>query len=255
MTPDAAITSNRIEEGIAVVTGAAGGIGRAICRRLAEDGATVMAVDISDRLGETVADLEAGGHAVVGVQADLTTDEGLEAILNVVDRTVDRTGLPLKAIVNNAGVTRDSRLVNMTLADFRLVLDVNLGAAWRLITKLVPRFESGAIVNISSRAYLGNFGQFNYSMSKGALVGMTRALALDLAPAIRVNAIAPGLIASEMSMAIPEDVRNKMVSSIPLQRMGEPSEVAELVAFLTSEESAYLTGEVITIAGGRSLAR
>ncbi|HSO50571.1 MAG TPA: SDR family oxidoreductase, partial [Acidimicrobiia bacterium] len=109
------------------------------------------------------------------------------------------------------------------------------------------------IVNIASRAYLGNFGQFNYSMSKGAVVGLTRALALSLAPAIRVNAVAPGLISSEMSMGIPEDVRDKMVSAIPLERMGTPDEVANLVWFLLTPLSAYLTGEVIVIGGGRSL--
>jgi len=145
--------------------------------------------------------------------------------------------------------------VNMTAEDFRGVLEVNLGVAHRLVAKLLPRLDRGTIVNISSRAYLGNFGQFNYSMSKGALVGLTRALALALAPAVRVNAVAPGLIGTEMSMAIPEEVRDKMVSAIPMGRMGLPEEVAETVAFLASDDSAYITGEVITVGGGRSLSR
>ncbi|HKY47438.1 MAG TPA: SDR family oxidoreductase [Acidimicrobiia bacterium] len=238
-------------EGAAVVTGAAGGIGLAICRRLAASGATVVAVDVADRLGATVADLESSGAAVIGVQADLTTAGGLDAVLG----SLDRTGVALRTIVNNAGITRDARLVNMTAEDFRVVLEVNLGVAQRLIELLLPRLEHGTIVNISSRAYLGNFGQFNYSMSKGALLGLTRALALALAPAVRVNAVAPGLIGTEMSMAIPEDVRAKMVAAIPLGRMGQPEEVAETVAFLASEDSAYITGEVITVGGGRSLSR
>ena len=240
--------SGRID-GAVVVTGAAGGIGRAICRRLAAAGASIVAVDLSDRLGEVVGDLESAGVAVAGVQADLTTNEGLGAVL----AAVENHNPPLRAIINNAGITRDSRLVNMTHENFRQVLDVNLGAAHGLIRKLLPHLSSGAIVNISSRAYLGNFGQFNYSMSKGALVGLTRALALDLAPAVRVNAVAPGLIGTEMSMAIPEPVRDKMVAAIPLGRMGLPEEVAEVVAFLSSDESAYITGEVLTVGGGRSL--
>jgi 3-oxoacyl-[acyl-carrier protein] reductase len=238
-------------QGAAVVTGAAGGIGRAICRRLAAAGATVLAVDVADRLGATVADLESSGAAVVAVQADLTTEGGLDAVLG----SLDRVGTALRTIVNNAGITRDSGLVNMVAEDFRDVLEVNLGVSHRLIERVLPRFEHGTIVNISSRAYLGNFGQFNYSMSKGALVGLTRALALALAPAVRVNAVAPGLIGTEMSMAIPEDVREKMVSAIPLGRMGRPEEVAETVAFLASDDSAYITGEVITVGGGRSLSK
>lgn len=240
--------SGRID-GAAVVTGAAGGIGLAICRRLAASGATIVAVDMADRLGEAVADLESTGTQVIGVQADLTTEGGLDAVLSALD------SLALRTIVNNAGITRDARLVNMTVEDFRSVLEVNLGVAHRLIARLLPRLEHGAIVNISSRAYLGNFGQFNYSMSKGALVGLTRALALALAPAVRVNAVAPGLIGTEMSMAIPAEVREKMVSAIPLGRMGLPEEVAETVAFLASDLSAYITGEVITVGGGRSLSK
>ncbi|HUP14626.1 MAG TPA: SDR family oxidoreductase [Acidimicrobiia bacterium] len=238
-------------QGAAVVTGAAGGIGLAICRRLAAAGATVVAVDVADRLGATVADLESSGAAVIGVQADLTTESGLDAVLE----SVDSAAIALRTIINNAGITRDARLVNMTAGDFRVVLEVNLGVAHRLIEKLMPRFENGTIVNISSRAYLGNFGQFNYSMSKGALIGLTRALALALAPSVRVNAVAPGLIGTEMSMAIPEDVREKMVSAIPLGRMGLPEEVAETVTFLASDDSAYISGEVITVGGGRSLSK
>ena len=242
--------SSRIE-GAAIVTGAAGGIGRAVCRRLAASGASIVAVDLADQLGEVVADLDGAGASIDAVQADLTSDEGLDAVLAAVDRST----IPLRVIVNNAGITRDARLVNMSADDFQAVLEVNLGAAYRLIRKVALRMESGAIVNISSRAYLGNFGQFNYSMSKGALVGLTRALALDLAPSIRVNALAPGLIATEMSMAIPPEVRDKMVAAIPLGRMGLPEEVAEVAAFLASDDSAYITGEVITVGGGRSLSR
>jgi NAD(P)-dependent dehydrogenase (short-subunit alcohol dehydrogenase family) len=157
-------------------------------------------------------------------------------------------------VVNNAGITRDARLVNMTDDDFAAVLEVNLGASYRLATELAPLMsDGGAIVNIASRAYLGNFGQFNYSMSKGGVVGMTRALALSFAPGVRVNAVAPGLISSEMSLGIPEEIRARMVDAIPLDRMGTPEEVANTVWWLLTPLSSYITGEVIVVGGGRSL--
>ncbi|MGH8926035.1 MAG: SDR family NAD(P)-dependent oxidoreductase [Acidimicrobiia bacterium] len=231
----------------AVVTGAAGGIGGAIARRLAAEDWQLLLVDLSPSLGGVAAELEAK-TIVRPVQANLTTDEGIE----LVRAEVERLG-SLGLVVNNAGVTRDARLVNLSDADFDLVLRVNLGAPFRLIEALHHLMESGAIVNVSSRAYLGNFGQYNYSMSKGGLVGLTRAYALRLAPRVRVNAIAPGLIGTEMTMAIPAEVREKMVAAIPMQRMGTPEEVASLVSFLAG--STYITGEVITIGGGRSLSR
>ena len=234
----------------AVVTGAAGGIGRALCRRLGQAGHGIVAVDLSSRLEELVAMLESEGIAMHPVEADLTTAAGVEAVVDAVRRSGG-----VQVLVNNAGITRDSRLVNLGLDDFRAVLEVNLGAAYRLTLALVPMISQGSIINVSSRAYLGNFGQFNYSMSKGGLVGLTRALALRLAPTVRVNAVAPGLIATEMAMGIPDEVRNRMISAIPADRMGEPEEVAELVAFLAADVSSYITGEVIVIGGGRSLSR
>jgi NAD(P)-dependent dehydrogenase (short-subunit alcohol dehydrogenase family) len=229
--------------GTIVVTGAARGIGRAIAEKLAATGPmTVIGVDIADEL--------ALAETLTPVQVDLTADDGP----SIVRRAVERSGAPLIGLVNNAGITRDSRLVNMSDDDFSAVLQVNLGAAYRLATELAPLMsDGGAIVNIASRSYLGNFGQFNYSMSKGGLVGMTRAMALSLAPQIRVNAIAPGLISSEMSMAIPDDIREKMVGAIPLDRMGTPDEIANTVWWLLTPLSSYITGEVIVVGGGRSL--
>jgi NAD(P)-dependent dehydrogenase (short-subunit alcohol dehydrogenase family) len=235
----------------AIVTGAAGGLGRAICRRLGADGHLVVAVDLSPTLADAVVGLQEEGIDGVPVQADLTSAEGRAAVAGAV-----ADAGPLGVLVNNAGITRDARIVNLTDEAFAAVLSVNLGAAYLLTRELIPYFgEGGAIVNIASRAYLGNFGQYNYSMSKGALVGLTRALALELAPGVRVNAIAPGLIATEMSMAIPDKVRERMTAAIPLGRMGEPAEVAELVGFLAGDRSSYLTGQVVVIGGGRSLSR
>jgi len=230
--------------GSIVVTGAARGIGRAIAERLAANPLfTVIGVDIAPELG-------LANPSIVAVQVDLTTTEGIEAV----GRSIDEAGLPLLGLVNNAGITRDSRLVNMSDEDLRAVLDVNLGAAFHLSMALSDLMhEGGSIVNIASRAYLGNFGQFNYSMSKGGVVGLTRAMALSLAPRVRVNAIAPGLIGTEMAMTIPEDVLEKMVDAIPLGRMGSPEEIANVVWFLLTPLSSYITGHVLVVGGGRSL--
>lgn len=231
----------------AIVTGAAGGLGAAIGHRLGRNGHRIIAVDVAPALADAVLELETEGIDATPVQVDLTTIEGVTAVAEAADGDCS-------VLVNNAGITRDARLVNMTDDQFEAVLQVNLGAAYRLSRAVAPlMLDGGSIVNISSRAYLGNFGQFNYSMSKGALVGLTRALALELAPRLRVNAVAPGLIATEMSLAIPEDIRTKMVANIPMGRMGEPAEVAELVSFLAGPASSYITGHVHVIGGGRSL--
>jgi NAD(P)-dependent dehydrogenase (short-subunit alcohol dehydrogenase family) len=230
--------------GTIVVTGAARGIGRAIAERLAANPSfEVIGVDLAPELGLADADM-------TPVQVDLTAPEGIEAVR----AAVEEVGAPLMGLVNNAGITRDARLINMTDDDFRAVLDVNLGAAFRLSTALADLMtEKGSIVNIASRAYLGNFGQFNYSMSKGGVVGLTRAMALSLAPHVRVNAIAPGLIGTEMAMAIPDDVLERMVAAIPLDRMGTPEEIANVVWFLLTPLSSYITGHVVVVGGGRSL--
>ena len=229
--------------GVIVVTGAARGIGRSIAEKMAASGPfTVIGVDIAPEL--------ALSEHITPVQVDLTAADGA----STVRRAVENAGLPLLGLVNNAGITRDARLINMTDDDFRAVLEVNAGAAYALSTELASLMTDGAsIVNIASRAYLGNFGQFNYSMSKGAVVGLTRALALSLAPQVRVNAIAPGLIGTEMATAIPEDVLDSMVSAIPLDRMGTPDEIANAVWFLLTPLSSYITGHVLVVGGGRSL--
>ena len=229
--------------GTVVVTGAARGIGRAIAEKMASTGPlTVIGVDIAPEL--------ALSETITPIQVDLTSDHGPM----VVREAVEASDAPLIGLVNNAGITRDTRLVNMSDQDFADVLEVNLGAAYRLTSELGPSMsDGGSIVNIASRAYLGNFGQYNYSMSKGGLVGLTRALALSLAPHVRVNAVAPGLIASEMSLGIPDDIREKMIAAIPLDRMGTPDEIANTVWWLLTPLSSYITGEVIVVGGGRSL--
>lgn len=230
-------------KGTVVVTGAARGIGRVIADKLSAMGPlTVVGVDLAPEL--------ALAENIMPVQVDLTTPEGLEEVR----KTVESFEQPLIGLVNNAGITRDSRLINLSPDDFDAVIGVNLGATFKLSTTLAPLIApGGAIVNIASRAYLGNFGQYNYSMSKGGVVGLTRAMAISLAPDVRVNAVAPGLIATEMSVAIPEEIRDKMVAAIPLERMGTPDEIADTVWFLMSPISSYITGHVVVVGGGRSL--
>jgi NAD(P)-dependent dehydrogenase (short-subunit alcohol dehydrogenase family) len=214
----------------AIVTGAARGIGKAIADRLAQSH-DVLRVDLAETPG--------------GLQADITKPEDRARIVEAAGQ--------VDVLVNNAGITRDARIVKMTEEEFLAVIRVNLGAAYEL-TMALDYADGASVVSLASRAYLGNFGQFNYSASKGGLVGMTRALALQLAPKVRVNAIAPSLTASEMTLAMPEKVLNKMIASIPMGRMGEPEEIAATVAALASDDMAYVTGQVVVACGGRSLA-
>jgi len=214
----------------AIVTGAARGIGKAIADRLAQSH-DVLRVDLAETPG--------------GLQADITKPEDRARIVEAAGQ--------VDVLVNNAGITRDARIVKMTEEEFLAVIRVNLGAAYEL-TMALDYADGASVVSLASRAYLGNFGQFNYSASKGGLVGMTRALALQLAPKVRVNAIAPSLTASEMTLAMPEKVLNKMIASIPMGRMGEPEEIAGTVAALASKDMAYVTGQVVVACGGRSLA-
>lgn len=215
----------------AVVTGAARGIGAAVADRLDGDGFDVLRVDLTEADGIFVAD-----------------------VTNAADRArIVAAAGPVDVLVNNAGITRDARIVKMTEEQFLAVIRVNLGAAYEL-TRACTLTDGASVVSLASRAYLGNFGQFNYSASKGGLVGMTRALALELAPRVRVNAVAPSLTASEMTRAMPEHVLEKLIASIPLGRQAEPEEIAETIAALASPATAYVTGQVLVACGGRSLA-
>jgi 3-oxoacyl-[acyl-carrier protein] reductase len=231
---------------VSIVTGAARGIGRQIAVKLASDGHELLLVD-RDPSVRTVAENLGGTCA----QVDLTNSEGIDEIAHV----VEAGGGGVRALVNNAGITRDGLIGTMTEEDFRLVLRVNLGAAHVLIERLRDQFVDGAsIVSLSSRAYLGNIGQFNYAMSKGGVVGLTRALALALAPRVRVNAVAPGFIDSDMTRAVPPRVWDKVVAAIPMGRAGEQGEVADLVSYLSSSAASYITGQVLFVCGGRSVA-
>jgi NAD(P)-dependent dehydrogenase (short-subunit alcohol dehydrogenase family) len=229
--------------GIAIVTGAAGGLGGRMAERLAEAGHELLLVDLDPGV-EAVAAAQ-GARAVV---ADLTTAEGVASV-------VEASGGEVSILVNNAGITRDARATKMEESAFRAVIEINLVAAIRLTLALEERFAAGAaVINMSSRASLGNFGQANYSASKAGLVGFGRALAQRWAPRVRVNAVAPSLVDTPMTQAMPPEVLQKLIAKIPAGRIGSPDDVAGVVAFLASPAADYITGQVLYVCGGRSVA-
>ncbi|ORA82721.1 SDR family oxidoreductase [Mycobacterium malmoense] len=228
----------------ALVTGAARGIGQAISRRLFEEGYRLIMADLSPAIHDS-----ANALGAVAVQADVSEASGRDAI----GSAVRSTGEPLHLLVNNAGITRDALIVDMTEKMFRQVTRINLGACFELTSALAHGMaDGGAIVNISSRASLGNVGQFNYAVSKAGVVGLTRSLALAYAPRLRVNAVAPGFVATDMTDAVPERVRERLIARIPLQRPGYPDDIAEAVVWLGSPRAGYVTGQVLYSCGGRS---
>lgn len=235
--------------GTAVITGAARGIGAAIAERFVAEGWGALLVDLNPEVEETAARLgRAADGEVAAVIADVASSQGRASLGAHLD------SMPAcRALVNNAGITRDSLITRMGEEDMLAVLRVNLGAALELSEELAPRIgEGGAIVNMSSKSASGNVGQYNYAVSKAGLLGLTRSMALQLAPRVRVNAVAPAFIATEMTAAIPDELRERFVSRIPFGRPGDPAEIADVVHWLCSERSSYVTGQVLPVCGGRS---
>jgi 3-oxoacyl-[acyl-carrier protein] reductase len=237
--------------GIAVVTGGAGGLGRAIARRLGESGLALLLVDRDEGVAAACSELSASGVRALALECDLADPDAPDRIAFA----VEASGLPLRLLVNNAGITRDGRAERLSEHEFATVVGINLVAALRLALQLRPLLApGGSLVNLSSRAALGNFGQANYVAAKAGLIGATRVLALQWAPEVRVNAVAPGLIDTPMTRAMPGDVRDKLVARIPLGRIGSPDDVAGVVAFLAGDDARYVTGQVLMCCGGRSIA-
>lgn len=233
----------------AIVTGAGRGIGRAIAGQLAHAGARVAIVDIDQSTAEEAA--KAIGKEAVAMTVDVSRSDEVESMASTL---LERWG-QINILVNNAGITRDQLLVRMKPSDWQEVLDVNLTAAYhctRSVAKTMMKQREGCIINISSVAGVaGNPGQTNYSASKAGLIGFTKALAKELSSwKIRVNAVAPGYISTDMTERLPDKVKDQVRGLIPLDRFGTPEDVALAVLFLASPAAGYITGQVLNVNGG-----
>lgn len=241
---------------VALVTGASRGIGRAVACGLAADGFDLALVYAgnADAAADAVAACEAAGATARAYRCDVSNADEVEA---TVDAVLADFG-SVWALVNNAGITRDTLLARMKDEDFARVLDVNLTGAFnmmRALTRPLMRQRGGRIVSVSSVVGLmGNAGQANYAASKAGLIGLTKSVARELAPrGVTVNAVAPGFVRTDMTAALPEQVVERYEGQIPLGRLADPEEVAGVVRFLVSDAAAYVTGEVIRVDGGMAM--
>jgi 3-oxoacyl-[acyl-carrier protein] reductase len=246
------VTTRPLDGRVAIVTGGSRGIGAAIAALLAEHGAAVV-VSGRDavRMQQAVQALEERGASVHGVVADAAKREDADRLVEAAKERYGRLDL----LVNNAGITRDGLLIRMKDDDWDRVMDVNLRGAFlmtRAAAKVMVRQRSGRIVNIASTAgAMGNPGQANYSAAKAGLIGLTKATARELAHwGILVNAVAPGLIETDMAAAISAEAREALLAQVPLKRIGSAREVAEMVGFLAGDGAAYVTGQVFHVNGG-----
>lgn len=240
----------------AIVTGGSRGIGRAVAVRLAKDGMNLVinyrgnsaAAEETERMCREL------GVEVLLVQGDVSRAEDCEKLAAQAKEAFGRVDV----LVNNAGITRDGLLARMTEEDFRAVLDVNLVGPWNMmkaVNRIMMKQRYGRIVNLSSvTGLMGNMGQTNYAAAKAGILGMTKSYAREVASrGITVNAVAPGFIDTDMTEAMPEGARDKIITGIPMGRTGKPEDVAEAVAFLASEQAGYITGEVLRVDGGMAM--
>lgn len=243
----------RFEDKVAVVTGASRGIGAEIAKTLAKEGAKVV-VNYSGseaKAKEVVAEIEALGSEAIAVRADVSNSEDVKAMM---DQTIETFG-KIDFLVNNAGITRDNLLMRMKEDEWDDVMNINLKGVFvctKAVTRQMMRQRSGKIVNVASIVGVaGNPGQANYVAAKAGVIGLTKTTAQELASRnILVNAVAPGFITTDMTEALPEEVKEGMLRMIPLKRLGEPEHVAKTVAFLLSDDANYITGQTIHIDGG-----
>ena len=244
------------ERKAAIVTGASRGIGRAAALRLAKMGMNIVFTYNSGiEAAEETKDLcEAEGVEVLAVQADVSSSENCDQL---VEQTMDAFGR-VDVLVNNAGITRDGLIIRMTDEQFDQVIDTNLKGAFymmRAVSKQMMKQRSGRIINISSVVGgMGNAGQVNYAASKAGVIGMTKSLARELASRkVTVNAIAPGMIETDMTAVMSEKAKEAMKAAIPAGEMGKPEDIAGTIAFLAGEDGRYITGQVICVDGGMAI--
>ena len=246
----------KLEGRVAFVTGAAQGIGRAIALALAEDGADLALGDLNlEKLAATAREVEGLGRKALALHLDVSSSDSVQA---AVAKTLETWG-KIDILVNNAGITKDNLVLRMKPQDWDAVLGVNLNGAFHCIRTVLPgmvKQRYGRIVNIASVvAQSGNPGQANYIASKAGVIGLTKAVASEVGSRnITVNAVAPGFIATAMTEKLPEAVRERMLTLIPVGRMGTDRDVARGVRFLVSEEAGYITGHVLNINGGMYMA-
>ena len=237
---------------VALITGAAQGIGKAVTLVLARHGADVVVADVNiEKAQETAREVEALGRAAMAVRVDVTRFEDVE---KMVEAAVQRFG-KIDILINNAGIARDKLILRMTEEDWDTVLNVNLKGTFnctKAVIKHMSKQRSGKIVNIASVVgMMGNPGQANYSASKAGVIGLTKTIAREFAArGINVNAIAPGYIQTPMTEVLPEKAKEELKRLIPMERLGQPEDVAHAVLFLVSEASSYITGNILNVNGG-----
>jgi 3-oxoacyl-[acyl-carrier protein] reductase len=240
-----------LSDRVAVVTGGARGIGKAIAFSLAAQGAAVGIIDVTDLGVETTRQLIESGADAAFAKADISSEAAARTAVVEIESALG----PIDILVNNAGITRDGLLVRMDESDWDAVLTVNLKGAFvmsKIVTKGMLRRRTGSIINISSVVgRRGNAGQVNYSAAKAGLIGFTKSLAREVASRnIRVNAVAPGYIETEMTAAVDDAARAAISNQIPLERLGTPDNVADAVVFLAGDTASFITGAVLAVDGG-----
>lgn len=244
--------NQQMDDTVVIVTGASRGIGRSICLKFCEKGASVVGVARSEGdLQQTLEEVQTHGDQTLAVPADV---QSMEDTQHVIERTKEEYG-SIDVLVNNAGISRDQLLMRLSEEDWNEVLETNLGGTFRFsraVARQMMRQKSGRIVNISSVVGLtGNPGQTNYCASKAGMIGFTKSLAKELGSrGIRVNAVAPGYIQTELTEDMTDEQRENIKNSTALERLGTPDEVADTVLFLAGSSSRYITGQVLVVDGG-----